>query len=171
MMTDALVEQIVREVAELPDRTSPDDWPEAMLVTADEIGTIIRAALATAQVGAADWQAKCKEYADALFDLRNKCGCGPDQEGPDIWERATAAEKKAGTLSDFAPAALALAGAKGFAAGVEEAAKHFEQKARSLPQNASGRQGRYLAIADEIRALCPDTPAGAPRSGSPAPRR
>jgi hypothetical protein len=23
-----------------------------------------------------------------LFDLRIRCGCGPDQEGPDIWQRA-----------------------------------------------------------------------------------
>lgn len=41
----ALVENIVREVAELPDRTSPDDWPEAMLVTAAELSAIVAAAL------------------------------------------------------------------------------------------------------------------------------
>ena len=28
-------------VSELPDRTSPDDWPEAMLVTASEISAIV----------------------------------------------------------------------------------------------------------------------------------
>lgn len=43
----ALAEQIVREVAELPDRTSPDDWPEAMLVTGDELLAIVVAALAS----------------------------------------------------------------------------------------------------------------------------
>lgn len=32
---------IVRAVAELPDRTSPEDWPEVMLVTADELHSII----------------------------------------------------------------------------------------------------------------------------------
>lgn len=41
------VESIIRDVAELPDRTSPEDWPEAMLVTADELRTILRDALAT----------------------------------------------------------------------------------------------------------------------------
>lgn len=35
---------IVREVAELPDRNSPTDWPDAMLVTADELRSIILAA-------------------------------------------------------------------------------------------------------------------------------
>jgi hypothetical protein len=32
---------ILRDVAELPDRTSPDDWPEAMLITAGELGIIV----------------------------------------------------------------------------------------------------------------------------------
>lgn len=32
---------IVRDVAELPDRTSPDDWPEAMLVTGEELHALI----------------------------------------------------------------------------------------------------------------------------------
>lgn len=32
-----LAADIVVEVAELPDRTSPDDWPEAMLVTEQEL--------------------------------------------------------------------------------------------------------------------------------------
>jgi hypothetical protein len=35
------VEQIIRRVAELSDRTSPDDWPEAMLVTAEELRDIL----------------------------------------------------------------------------------------------------------------------------------
>lgn len=39
------VDQIIQQVAELPDRTSPDDWPEAMLVTADELRRIIVDAL------------------------------------------------------------------------------------------------------------------------------
>lgn len=32
---------IVRDVAELPDRTSPQDWPEAMLVTPEELRAIL----------------------------------------------------------------------------------------------------------------------------------
>jgi hypothetical protein len=32
-----IAERIAKDVAELSDRTSPDDWPEAMLVTADEL--------------------------------------------------------------------------------------------------------------------------------------
>jgi hypothetical protein len=36
-----LARRIVKRVAELPDRSSPDDWPEAMLVTGDELAEII----------------------------------------------------------------------------------------------------------------------------------
>lgn len=38
---DDLVRRIVERVAELPDRTSPDDQPEMMLVTGDELAAII----------------------------------------------------------------------------------------------------------------------------------
>jgi hypothetical protein len=37
------LDRIIGAVAELPDRTSPDDWPDAMLVTADELRAIVRA--------------------------------------------------------------------------------------------------------------------------------
>jgi hypothetical protein len=46
------IDRLIQEVAELPDRTSPDDWPEAMLVTADELRTILRAALSRRASGA-----------------------------------------------------------------------------------------------------------------------
>lgn len=36
-----VIERIVQRVAELPDRTSPDDWPEAMLVTSGELAWIL----------------------------------------------------------------------------------------------------------------------------------
>lgn len=36
-----IAELIVRDVAELPDRTSPDDWPEALLVTGEELHALI----------------------------------------------------------------------------------------------------------------------------------
>lgn len=36
-----LIDNVIRDVAELPDRTSPEDWPEAMLVTADELRAIL----------------------------------------------------------------------------------------------------------------------------------
>lgn len=36
-----LIEMITRDVAELPDRTSPPDWPEAMLVTPLELFAIL----------------------------------------------------------------------------------------------------------------------------------
>lgn len=36
------VYRVVKRVAELPDRSSPDDWPEAMLVTSAELRDIVR---------------------------------------------------------------------------------------------------------------------------------
>lgn len=53
-----MVESIVRNVAELPDRNSPEEWPEAMLVTADELASIVTAALAPA-VGGEVWVNRC----------------------------------------------------------------------------------------------------------------
>jgi hypothetical protein len=37
----ATIDRIVQRVSELPDRTSPDDWPEAMMVTATELRQIL----------------------------------------------------------------------------------------------------------------------------------
>lgn len=46
LRTTVLADRVVQMVAELPDRTSPEDWPEAMLVTADELRDVLVAALA-----------------------------------------------------------------------------------------------------------------------------
>ena len=48
----AVADKIVRDVAELPDRDSPEDWPEAMLVTGDELRAIVLAALAASSADA-----------------------------------------------------------------------------------------------------------------------
>lgn len=56
---EALAQQVVQDVAELPDRTSPDDWPEAMLVTSEELRSIVSAALRRVQ--AETWEAAAKE--------------------------------------------------------------------------------------------------------------
>ncbi len=40
-LAQEVAETVCRDVAELPDRTSPEDWPEAMLVTADELQLIV----------------------------------------------------------------------------------------------------------------------------------
>ena len=42
MDTDKFVHDVIVDVSELPDRSSPDDWPEALLVTADELELILR---------------------------------------------------------------------------------------------------------------------------------
>lgn len=40
-----IADRVTRDVAELPDRTSPDEWPEAMLVTEKELRAIVIRAL------------------------------------------------------------------------------------------------------------------------------
>lgn len=42
---ERIVANILREVAELPDRTSPENAPDMMLVSADELRAIVLAAL------------------------------------------------------------------------------------------------------------------------------
>lgn len=39
---DQIIPRYLLEVAELPDRTSPEGWPQAMLVTGDELDTLLR---------------------------------------------------------------------------------------------------------------------------------
>ena len=38
---ETVIDKIVQQVAELPDRTSPEGWPEAMLVTSTELRAIL----------------------------------------------------------------------------------------------------------------------------------
>ena len=47
-ISDKVCNDVIQDVAELPDRSSPDDWPEAMLVTAEELRAIVLAALQNA---------------------------------------------------------------------------------------------------------------------------
>lgn len=45
---DQFVNSVLNDVAELPDRTSPDDEPDMMLITAEELKTILCTRLAEA---------------------------------------------------------------------------------------------------------------------------
>lgn len=40
-LSDRFIGEVIQNVAELPDRNSPDDWPEAMLVTSEELQEIL----------------------------------------------------------------------------------------------------------------------------------
>ena len=42
LLGEFLISNVIQHVAELPDRTSPDDAPDMMLVTADELTEILR---------------------------------------------------------------------------------------------------------------------------------
>lgn len=63
---------VCRTVAELPDRNSPEDWPEAMLVTADELRSIVLAAL-SANADEAEQQVLSDEQLDALDTFSLAC--------------------------------------------------------------------------------------------------
>ena len=70
-----LVERVAREfavnvaveVSELPDRTSPDDWPEVMLVTASELSAIIEP-MFVAAIAAIPASGVQSEYERGYFD-------------------------------------------------------------------------------------------------------
>lgn len=49
------LDEVVRDVAELPDRNSPDDRPAAMIVTAEELRGIIERRAGDPLYGAACW--------------------------------------------------------------------------------------------------------------------
>lgn len=73
-MPERLADAIVREVAELPDRDSPADWPAAMLVTSDELRGIV---LAHIQRGAVpegdDGKRVLREVFALCEDTETKC--------------------------------------------------------------------------------------------------
>lgn len=62
------IDNVLRDVAELPDRNSPEDWPEAMLVTCAELRQIIVAHAPAEPVNARLLEAlkKCISASDAV---------------------------------------------------------------------------------------------------------
>lgn len=56
MTNEEIANQVVRDVAELPDRTSPEEWPEAMLVTCAELHLIVLHALGTREPRDGKWK-------------------------------------------------------------------------------------------------------------------
>jgi hypothetical protein len=63
-------DKVCLAVSELPDRTSPDDWPEAMIVTADELHLIVTEAIAEQTLltqGREDVFEQCAKVADRLL--------------------------------------------------------------------------------------------------------
>jgi hypothetical protein len=45
------------------------------------------------------WSERAREAADELFDLRIRFGCGPDQDGPDVFMQLGAAEAQIAALT------------------------------------------------------------------------
>ncbi|MFD1839101.1 hypothetical protein [Paracidovorax cattleyae] len=81
----AIASRICREVAELPDRNSPPDWPQAMLVTSDELHQIVRETLIAvaprpqADAGAVPVPRKLLE------DLAPEQPMNQDEQGGCVW--------------------------------------------------------------------------------------
>lgn len=72
--------QVLREVSELPDRTSPDDQPDMMLVTYSELESILREALSSTPVAVSDKPCPvCDGDGYSISDLVGRCprGCRP----------------------------------------------------------------------------------------------
>lgn len=66
-----VAEKVLMDVCELPDRTSPADWPEAMLVTGEELDWIVKEHVATALQRLSDDLAREREdYAATLSIVR-----------------------------------------------------------------------------------------------------
>jgi hypothetical protein len=65
----AVADEVALHVAELSDRNSPDDWPEAMLVTADELRDIVVDVLTRHQSTAPLFEA-LEQAREALEDAR-----------------------------------------------------------------------------------------------------
>src|SRR3990167_5837333 len=63
---EAAITAMITDVAELSDRTSPEDWPDAMLVTADELRRIISDRLLTAPAPAGEEDPPSDSEIDAL---------------------------------------------------------------------------------------------------------
>ncbi|MFE1574185.1 hypothetical protein ACFIQG_20600 [Comamonas odontotermitis] len=66
---ECMADQICQRVAELPDRDSPADWPEAMLVTSDELRNIVLDAIndASQAVAVPDDVASALDRMDSLL--------------------------------------------------------------------------------------------------------
>jgi hypothetical protein len=61
------INSVIGDVSELPDRTSPEDEPDMMLVTADELKTII-----LERLGEDSWFQKYVDANEALIDARRQ---------------------------------------------------------------------------------------------------
>lgn len=62
------VDEIIRAVAELPDRNSPEGQPELMLVTGDELRAIIEAALNEQAARIAELEEDC-DYCEKQWNI------------------------------------------------------------------------------------------------------
>ena len=86
-LLERLVNRICLEVCELPDRTSPEDWPEACLVTPEELSDICSGVLteaissllkaleriATHESSVSDSHMECENCKDAFLDDYAAC--------------------------------------------------------------------------------------------------
>lgn len=89
-------DMVILDVSEIPDRTSPDDFPEAMLVTGQELRGIIEKHFATSATAAP----LTPEEVAHLFEVIEDSGV-PLQ--PELWEKLEAMGKRAPADSTSKP--------------------------------------------------------------------
>lgn len=133
-----IIDEIVVNVAELPDRNSPDDWPDAMLVTGEELTEIIEAALEGYAIVPADQASQPPADADDIaWDARIKA-----------LEDAAQAADKCVTARE---AAVKIRGMKGFGVG-----EHASQP-QEHPTHQHYKGGLYRKLIEGRREsdLCP----------------
>ena len=69
-------DEIVRDACELTDRTSPEDWPEALLITGQELHDLITGRFATLNAapaaGGVGWKPAHDDIADCVWEAVNE---------------------------------------------------------------------------------------------------
>lgn len=98
---DAVVSEIVREVAELPNRNSPEGQPEMMLVTSEELAAIVKGQLSAVGelIEAVMMLETCPhiDLGDQVYTVREAEGLGWD--GPAVKQWSDGVEKLRAAMS------------------------------------------------------------------------
>ena len=121
---DSIATAICQRVAELGDLSSPEDWPEAMLVTGDELHLIAREAVIEAQETSAaaapvvlpepvafalEWTFDGEERGIRLYDDERHCRLDAESDGGVCSPLYTEQQVRALLAGISAPAAVAVA--------------------------------------------------------------
>ena len=109
---DNIAVRVCRSVAELPDRDSPEGWPEAMLVTHEELHAIVLGALNDDQPTTAATQGEPSEYPPEFkTEGEHKAYCFGWWKALEVNQRANTTDATLHKIIASVEAALDAAGA------------------------------------------------------------